>query len=172
MASLIGSPRPTILQVSEVVTQLRLHQADLVTHAALAFKTTYLPGTMKTLLTITGVLEATLGLALVAWPSAPVAVILGSSLDTPAAVTISQVAGAALLALGVACWLASNDVQSRAASGLIAAMLLYNAAVVVLLTRAGIASGLVGIGLWPGVILHLAMGVWCVACLRVKSTSQ
>jgi hypothetical protein len=123
---------------------------------------------MKTLLTVTAVLEAATGLALVARPSAPVALLLGSSLDTPAALTIGQVAGAALLSLGVACWLARNDGSSRAGSGVVAAMLLYNAAVVVVLARAGIAPGLSGIGLWPAVVLHLAMAAWCVACLRVK----
>ena len=34
----------------------------------------------------------------------------------------------ALLALGLACWLARNEEQSGAAVGLVAAMLLYNAA--------------------------------------------
>jgi hypothetical protein len=123
---------------------------------------------MKTLLSVTAVLEAAIGLALVARPSAPVAVLLGSSLDSPAALTIAHVAGAALLSLGVTCWLARNDTQGRAASGLIAAMLLYNAAVVALLVRAGIAPGLSGIGLWPAVVLRLEMAVWCVSCLRVK----
>jgi hypothetical protein len=123
---------------------------------------------MKTLLTVTAVLEAATGLALVARPSAPVALLLGSSLDTPAALTIGRVAGAALLSLGVACWLTRNDGPSRAGSGMVAALLLYNAVVVALLARAGLASGLSGIGLWPAVVLHLAMALWCVACLRIK----
>jgi hypothetical protein len=74
------------------------------------------------------------------------------------------------MSLGVACWLARNDPRSRATSGLTAAMLLYNA-VVVVLARTGTASGLGGVGLWPAAVLHLAMAVWCVVCLRVKSAS-
>lgn len=127
---------------------------------------------MKALLSVTAVLEATTGLALVARPAEPVAVLLGSTLESPTAMTIGRIAGAALLSLGVACWLARNDARSRAASGLIAAMLLYNAAVVVFLARAGIVSRLFGIGLWPAVLVHLAMAIWCVICLRIKSAEH
>jgi heme A synthase len=75
------------------------------------------------------------------------------------------VAGVALLALWVACWLARHDGQSRAARGLVGAMVLDNAAVVVLLVYAGIGSGLSGIGLWPVVLVHAAMTVWCAMSL-------
>ena len=68
---------------------------------------------MKTLLSVTAVLEAMTGLALMARPAEPVAVLLGSTLETPTAMTIGRIAGAALLSLGVACWLARNDARSR-----------------------------------------------------------
>jgi hypothetical protein len=54
---------------------------------------------------------------------------------------------------------------------LIAAMLLYNVATAAALAFAGIGLRLHGIALWPAVVLHAAMAVWCVACLRRGPTN-
>lgn len=121
---------------------------------------------MKTLLIATAMVELGAGLALLSCPSAVAALLLGESLDAPAALTVARVAGAALVALGVACWLARGDIQSRAALGLVSAMLLYNLGAVLVLGAAGIWSQPVGIVLWPAVVLHTAMTVWCTVCLR------
>ncbi len=121
---------------------------------------------MNRLLKLTAIIEAAAGLALMVVPAVVVRLLLGSRLDTSAAVTLGRVAGAALCALGLACWLARDDGQSRAARGLVAAMLLYNVATVAVLAFAGIGFGLHGMALWPAVILHAAMAVWCIACLR------
>ena len=121
---------------------------------------------MKRFLTLTVIIEAATGFGLIVIPSVVVRLLLGSPLDTPAAVTLGRVAGAALLALGVACWLAQYDAQSRTARGLVVAMLMYNIVATAVLAFAGIGLGLHGVALWPAVVLHAAMGAWCVACLR------
>ena len=121
---------------------------------------------MNLLLKLTSIIEAATGLGLMAVPSVVARLLLGSPLETSAAVMLGRVAGAALLALGVACWLAHDDTRSRAARGLVAAMLLYNIAVATLLAFAGIGLGLHGAALWPAVVLHAAMAIWCIACLR------
>jgi hypothetical protein len=121
---------------------------------------------MKRFLTLTAIIEAATGFGLIVIPSVVVRLLLGSPLDTPAAVTLGRVAGAALLALGVACWLARDDRQSRTARGLVVAMLMYNIVATAVLAFAGIGLGLHGVALWPAVVLHAAMGAWCVACLR------
>ena len=120
---------------------------------------------MKSLLIVTAVAEAGTGLALLALPSLVVSLLLGGSLDTPATLVVARMAGAALLALGSACWLARNDGKSRGAIGLVTAMTLYNVAGSAILAYAGIGAGLTGIGLWPAVLLHAALAAWCVACL-------
>ncbi|MFI5455882.1 MAG: hypothetical protein ACHRXM_10565 [Isosphaerales bacterium] len=121
---------------------------------------------MKTLLTITAAVEAGTGVALAIAPSPVVLVLLGSPLEKPAGLVIGRILGAALFSLGTACWLARDEAKARTATGLIAAMLLYNIAAVSLLGYARLGLGMSGAGLWPGVILHLALAVWCVACLR------
>lgn len=121
---------------------------------------------MRALLIATAGLEAAAGVALLASPVLPVSILLGAPLDSPAGSVVARVAGAALLALGLACWRARNDSHSRGAAGIITAMLFYNVAAVAVLAYARLGAGLSGIGLWPAVILHAALAVWCVTALR------
>ena len=123
---------------------------------------------MKNLLTVEAVIEVGTGLMLVALPSLLTTFLLGSSLDTPVALSVARMFGVALLALGVACWLSRHDGQSRAARGLVGAMVLHNTAIATVLVYAGIALGLSGIGLWPVVLLHATMAFWCVMSLLNK----
>jgi hypothetical protein len=122
---------------------------------------------VKTLLTITAAVEAGTGVSLAVAPSAVILFLLGSPLDSPAGLILGRILGAALFSLGTACWLGRDDAPGRASAGLIAAMSLYNFAAVSLLGYAGIGLGMSGVGLWPAVILHAALLVWCVACLRI-----
>lgn len=122
---------------------------------------------MKRLLTVTAVVEAGTGLGLLVVPSVIAQVLLGATLDAPAAATVARVAGAALLALGVACWLGRENGRA-----LVAAMLLYNVFVVGVLVHAALGLALSGLGLWPVVALHLAFAFWCMACLRSQRTGM
>ena len=83
-----------------------------------------------------------------------------------ASTPLGRVAGATLFALSVACWLARDDTQSRTARGLVVAMLMYNIVATAVLAFAGIGLGLHGVALWPAVVLHAAMGAWCIGCLQ------
>jgi hypothetical protein len=118
---------------------------------------------VKALLSVTGACEAAIGLTLIVAPSMVASLLLGVPLDTSAALTVARVAGSALLALGLVCWLARDDGQSSATRGLIAAILLYNVAVIAILAHARIGLDLSGIGFWPTVAIHAALAVRCVA---------
>jgi len=109
-----------------------------------------------------------MGLVLAVAPSLLVELLLGSVSGTAAGITVSRVAGVAILALGVACWLARQDAAGRAARGLIAAMLLYNAAVAAILVLVWTNQGLSGVALWPVVLAHAVLAVWCVVALSAR----
>jgi hypothetical protein len=119
---------------------------------------------MKRFLTLTAIIEAATGLALIAVPAIVVRLLLGAEISG-ASIPLGRVAGAALLALGVACWLARDDTQSRATRGLVVAMPMYNLVATAVLAFAGIGLGLHSVVLWPAVVLHAAMGAWCITVL-------
>ena len=120
----------------------------------------------RTLLTVTALAETGVGLLLLLSPPLVSGLLLGVSLDAPAALIVGRIAGAALVSLGSACWLARDDGPNRARRGLVAAMVLYNCAAVAVLAHAGAGVRLVGVLMWPAVALHAGFAVWCVVNLR------
>jgi hypothetical protein len=120
--------------------------------------------TVKILLTLTAAIETGAGLALLGLPSVTASLLLGSALQTSAAVSLARIGGAAILALAIVCWQMRNahGVVSR---GLVVAMLFYNVAVAAVLAFADFGHGLNGMLLWPAIAFHLTMGVWCTATL-------
>ena len=122
---------------------------------------------MNALYAATAVIEVGAGMALLCMPTAAVQILLGAPFEAPEGVAVARVGGSALLALGVACWLARGDTKSRAARGLVAAMVIYNLGVALVLGIAGIRSMPAGVVLWPAaVVLHAAMAIWCIGSLR------
>ena len=123
---------------------------------------------MKHLHQIAALIEVPTGLALLIVPDVVVKLLLGAEISG-AGIPLGRITGVALLALGIACWLARGDTKSRAARGLSVAMLIYNFGVAAILGFAGIQSQPTGIALWPAVMLHAAMGVWCARVLIVSA---
>jgi hypothetical protein len=125
---------------------------------------------MKLLLTLTALIEAGTGLALLTAPAIVVQLLLGAEVSG-AAIPLGRLVGVALLALALACWRARSDV-SAAARGLVAAMLLYNIGAVVVLGTGGLQLPTATILLWLAVALHAGMAAWCVAILRRSRDSD
>ena len=115
----------------------------------------------RALMTVTVLAETPVGLMLLLSPPLVPRLLLAASLEEPAAMIVSRVAGAALLALSVACWISRDDGASRAQRGLVAALLIYNLATLAVLAHAGAIAGLGGGLLWPVAALHAALAVWC-----------
>ena len=101
----------------------------------------------KALLGVTAVVELTAAAALFAVPSRAAALLLGTGLDSRAAIVVARIAGAALLSIGLTCWLVRNSPEGGSQRGRIAGLLAYNAAVAVLLVFAAVAEHLRGIAL-------------------------
>ena len=115
---------------------------------------------------LTAVIEIGTGLTLLGSPSMTTTLLLGSSLQTATGLLVGRLTGAALLSLGIACWFARHDGQTCAARGLLVAMLVYNTAAVSLFLYAGLGLEMSGLGLWPAILLHGTLAVWCLLCIQ------
>ena len=101
---------------------------------------------MKRVLVFAAVSEAATGLALLLVPSLVGQLLFGAE-KTGIAMTVARVTGIALIALGVACWPGTPLVG----------MLTYSAAVTMYLAYVGSSGGLIGVLLWPAVVLHAVL---------------
>ncbi len=126
---------------------------------------------MKDLLAVTAAIEAGAGVALLWYPSATVRLLLGDQIDAAPSPTIVRWIGAALLALGIACWLASRGARGRFARGMVTTMTVYNPVAALALAAAGLIAPSPGVLLWPAVALHAAMALWCLGCILKPASS-
>ena len=99
-------------------------------------------------------------------PSALVALLLGAPLEMPAALTVARIGGAAVLSLGVACWIARAMHRSlrRERPGRRDVVVQHRHRRCAS-TFAGVGLRISGVALWPAVALHALMAGWCVAFL-------
>jgi len=118
---------------------------------------------MKSILTLTALIEGFTGLALVTMPSFVVSILLGTSLTEINAILIARLAGAALITIAIACWLSRSSLQSAV---LVKAMLAYNVFSVALLVYSELVERISGPGIWPAVLLHFGLLIWCLLSLR------
>ena len=118
-------------------------------------------GTPRTLFTATALIEVGAGLSLIGLPALGIWLLLGVREPSPEALVVWRVCGAALLAIGVACWFARDDRGSPLQRGLLWAMLVYNIGVCAVLAFAGLVAQMAGVGLWPVVGVHGVMTIWC-----------
>ena len=121
---------------------------------------------MKGLLVATAVNEGAAGVALLIWPSATVWALAGPTVVLSSlALTLVRLGGAVLLAVGAGAALASRHPESGAARGVVGGMTIYNFGAAGGLCVPELALSQGGPLLWPAVVLHAAMGIWCVICL-------
>ncbi len=123
----------------------------------------------KNLLIVTAICEVGIGLLLLVWPPWAVQLLLGVDPISPEAMVMGRIAGAALSALGVICWIARSDSLGSAVLGLTVGILIYHIGAAATLAYSGLLLHLVGLVLWPAVALHSALAIGCVKCLSTKA---
>lgn len=121
---------------------------------------------MKTLLIAKSAVEIGAGLAFALFPSAVFFLLFGEHSDSRLLIRAGYIIGIALVTLGIACWLSRNDSRSHAASGLIVALLIYDAGFVFILVSAYFGTGVSGLLLWPVAALHSGLAICSVLCLK------
>jgi Ca2+/Na+ antiporter len=117
---------------------------------------------MKKLFILTAFIESVTGLILLISPSFLIFILLGVSPDSADGSLLGRIAGAALLSIGIACWLARKDEKSGAAKGIASAVLLYNIVAASLLSYAGLSSSQSKLSLWFVVLVHLLLAIWLI----------
>ena len=123
---------------------------------------------MKALLMVTAVIEGLVGLALFVMPELTVWLLLNTPLDSVGGVLITRVGGVAITSLAFLCWRARGFQDSRAAGGIVTAMLFYNIAVAAVLILGGSRLDLKSVFIWPVIFLHIALAIWCAANVRLQ----
>ena len=121
---------------------------------------------LKELFIVTAVVEIATGLALLALPAVVLASLLGIQAAVEETLVVSRIAGAALLAIGVTSALTRDDANTPAQRGVLVGILTYDVLVALLLAYAGLAVQMAGAALWPAVVLHTVLTIWCILCLR------
>jgi hypothetical protein len=125
---------------------------------------------MKSLLTLTALIEVAIGLSLIAIPSVTSSLLLGVSLIEPSGILVGRIGGAALISLAITCWLSRNE---RHSSLFIAkALVFYNTAAAFLLVYGVMAEKFSGLSLWPAAILHVVLLIWCIKSIWSYSSTR
>jgi hypothetical protein len=121
-------------------------------------------------LIVVAAVEAATGLGLLLLPSVAFALLLGLEGAAVEAIFVGRIAGAALVAIGVASWIARKDELNPSLFGLLVGILIYNAAVSILLLYAAAALKIAGVMLWPTIVFHALLAVWGGVLLRRNSS--
>jgi hypothetical protein len=107
------------------------------------------------LLSMEAAIEAVTGVALVVQPQTVAHLLLGADLNE-AGLATARVAGIALIALGAMCW---TSRQLAVKSVALTSMLIYNSVVTAYLMGLALGGDLVGLLLWPAIVIHAALTI-------------
>jgi hypothetical protein len=126
------------------------------------------PNKIKSFLRFTAVIEAITGISLMLVPGLVIHLLLGLSLNGPAATIVTILAGIAVSSVALVCWLLRDKDSARAIMKMV---LFYNSAVLLLLLYGAVVYGLNSPGLWLASGFHFIQairGIWLMRVGRKK----
>ena len=127
----------------------------------------------RNLFIATALLEIGSGLVTLFLPSVAIWLLFGVNTTSPELLATGRLYGAALLAIGVACWCIRDEKASRSLRAVLCGMLTYNVGACSVLPLVAMLEGISGALLWPATLLHAALTVWCVSVIReIKRASR
>ena len=116
---------------------------------------------MKILLAVTAIFEGIFGIGLLITPVLVVSILLNTPLETAGGLFAARLGGAAIITVAICCWKARGFEIPQAAIGVVTAMLFYNFAAAAVLVYAGVRLSLQSPFIWPAIVAHAVLGVWC-----------
>ena len=124
---------------------------------------------MKLFLSLTAILEALTGFALIAAPVPLVAFLFGVPLIGAGAMTVAFIAGAAIITMAFFCWLSRKNADDFA---IVKTMVVYNFAIVSIVIYGVINYQLAGIPLWLVVCFHLSFAIWAIMLIQKQQPDK
>jgi hypothetical protein len=113
---------------------------------------------MQIILAFAAIIELLTGLVLLIYPEIVIRLLFDASI-IGTGIIVSRIAGASLIALGMACWpyvIVKNTFQG------LQAMLTYSLIATIYLGYLGLFEKMIGILLWPAVVFHSAITIFLV----------
>jgi hypothetical protein len=115
----------------------------------------------KILLTVTAIFEGIVGVALFLTPVLVVSTLLNTPLETAGGLVVARLGGAAIITIAICCWKARTFEIPQAGIGVVTALMFYNFAAAAVLVYGGVRLGLQSPLIWPTIVAHAVLGMWC-----------
>ena len=123
----------------------------------------------KILLILIALAELVAGACLLFVPSNFAGLFFGEALNSDVALLVGRLAGLALVAMGLTCWLEKPGSDGSLPFNQLAGLLFYNGAVTVLFVYSFFINGSGGPLLWPAAILHAAFTIWLALVFKISA---
>ena len=124
---------------------------------------------MKLFLSLTAILEALTGFALLAAPVPLIANLLEVPLIGAGSMMVAFIAGAAIITVAFFCWLSRKNADDFA---IVKTMVVYNIAIAAIFIYGVINYQLAGIPLWLVVCFHLAFAIWAIMLIQKQQPDK